>query len=89
MSAKSGGDESDGVSGTPLLSGAFFAGPANAASTTCQSLLNLSSSAYLTIITVQWQCSLTRSLVLPRKNRAIRECPCWPITTKFMRSFSA
>jgi hypothetical protein len=30
---------------------------------------------HLTIITVQWQCSLTRSLVLPRKKRRIFEWP--------------
>jgi hypothetical protein len=45
------------------------------ATTVCHSLLNAPASAYFTIITVQGLCSLTRSLVLPRKKRAIRECP--------------
>ena len=46
-------------------------------------------SFHLTIMTVQGQCSLTRSVVLPSKKRAMRECPCCPSTTRSTPSVSA
>ena len=85
----SGGDVPDDSFRALLRSGALFSEGASVARTTCHSLLNSPSSTYLTIITVHGQCSLTRSLVLPRKNRVIRECPCWPMTTRLKPSLSA